>query len=424
MPEQKKAVVPRLRFPEFRDAGPGEVKRLGDVCDVLQGYGFPHRFQGKQRGKYPFCKVSDVTRAVVENGGHITSAANYIDEEDLLELRAQPLPPGTTIFARIGEALRSNNRAITDVSCVIDNNVGGLKALQDIAIDYFVFCLAQRIDLNEHCGGAVPSVNKTTIESIKVAIPGAGEQQKIADCLSSLNELIELQAKQLEALQAHKKGLMQQLFPREGETTPRLRFPEFRDAGPWEKTSLGRVAQLGSGYAFKSSKYVNDGRYQIITIANVQKGKLTLESIKRIAELPSDIQQHQILKIGDILISMTGNVGRVCRVDTEGLLLNQRVGKLTPFGINKEFFYQLLQRDEFQNAMQSKAVGGAQGNLSTSDITEYVFSKPRDSDEQQKIADCLSSLDELIELQAKQLEALQTHKKGLMQQLFPQEIDL
>jgi type I restriction enzyme S subunit len=178
MPEQKKAVVPRLRFPEFRDAGPWEVKRLGDVCDVLQGYGFPHRFQGKQRGKYPFCKVSDVTRAVVENGGHITSAANYIDEEDLLELRAQPLPPGTTIFARIGEALRSNNRAITDVSCVIDNNVCGLKALQDIAIDYFVFCLAQRIDLNEHCGGAVPSVNKTTIESIKVAIPGAFPNNK------------------------------------------------------------------------------------------------------------------------------------------------------------------------------------------------------------------------------------------------------
>jgi len=207
--------TPRLRFPEFRDAGPWEVKRLGDVCDVLQGYGFPHRFQGKQRGKYPFCKVSDVTRAVVENGGHITSAANYIDEEDLLELRAQPLPPGTTIFARIGEALRSNNRAITDVSCVIDNNVGGLKALQDIAIDYFVFCLAQRIDLNEHCGGAVPSVNKTTIESIKVAIPGAGEQQKIADCLSSLDELIELEAKKLEALQTHKKGLMQQLFPQE-----------------------------------------------------------------------------------------------------------------------------------------------------------------------------------------------------------------
>jgi type I restriction enzyme S subunit len=418
MPEQKKAVVPRLRFPEFRDAGPWEVKRLGDVCDVLQGYGFPHRFQGKQRGKYPFCKVSDVTRAVVENGGHITSAANYIDEEDLLELRAQPLPPGTTIFARIGEALRSNNRAITDVSCVIDNNVGGLKALQDIAIDYFVFCLAQRIDLNEHCGGAVPSVNKTTIESIKVAIPGAGEQQKIADCLSSLDELIELEAKQLEALQAHKKGLMQQLFPRESETTPRLRFPEFRDAGPWEVKRLGDVCEVNPA----SPDLPDDFIY--IDLESVESGRLLRKN--RVKRDNAPIRAQRLLKQGDILYQTVRPYQRNNLLftidDGEEYVASTGYAQLRAYESGR-FLFQLLHTDAFVYQVLARCTGTNYPAINSSDLE--IISVPFPSlCEQQKIADCLSSLDELIELQAKQLESLQTHKKGLMQQLFPQGIDL
>ena len=202
---------------------------------------------------------------------------------------------------------------------------------------------------------------------------------------------------------------------------PKLRFPEFRGAEGWKEASLGSVASLRNGYAFKSSEYVADGPYQIITIANVQQNNLTTESTKRIAELPSDIQQHQTLSLDDILISMTGNVGRVCRVTAEGLLLNQRVGKLIPEKITDAFFYQVLQREDFRNSMQLKAAGGAQGNLSTGGITDYTFKIPSAPAEQKKIADCLSSLDELIAAQARKVDALKTHKKGLMQQLFPRE---
>jgi type I restriction enzyme S subunit len=249
--------------------------------------------------------------------------------------------------------------------------------------------------------------------------PAEAEQQKIAKCLSSVDDLIAAQARKVDALKTHKKGLMQQLFPREGETQPRLRFPEFQnDGGEWEPTSLGGVARLRNGYAFKSADYVVDGPYQIITIANVQQASLAIESTKRMAALPSDIQQHQILSLGDILISMTGNVGRVCRVTAEGLLLNQRVGQLVPEEIDAAFFYQLLQRDEFRNTMQLKAAGGAQGNLSGGDITQYAFSAPTEPDEQQRIASCLSSLDSLITAETQKLETLKTHKKGLMQQLF------
>ena len=263
-------------------------------------------------------------------------------------------------------------------------------------------------------------ITNTTFLSGCLPLPTQpAEQQKIAECLSSVDELIAAQARKLDALKTHKKGRMQQLFPREGETQPRLRFPEFQNAGEWVENSLGGVARLRNGYAFKSAEYVEEGPYQIITIANVQQGTLAIETTKKLAALPPDIQQHQVLGLGDILISMTGNVGRICRVNAEGLLLNQRVGKLTPTAINDAFFYQLLQRDEFRNTMQLKAAGGAQGNLSGGDITEYGFTMPTEPDEQQRIADCLTSLDDLIAAKTQKHEALKTHKKGLMQQLFP-----
>jgi type I restriction enzyme, S subunit len=177
---------------------------------------------------------------------------------------------------------------------------------------------------------------------------------------------------------------------------PMLRFPEFREADGWAPKTLGAVARLKNGYAFKSSEYADCGAFQIITIANVQQGELSLDATKRIAAIPSDIQAHQILRIGDILISMTGNVGRICRVTCEALLLNQRVGKLIPEGITPDFFYHSVQRDEFRKSMQLKAADGAQGNLSGGDITEYTLHCPADVPEQQRIADCLTSLDDLI----------------------------
>ncbi len=206
--------LPKLRFPEFRDAGGWEEKPLWKICDVLQGYGFPEVLQGGCSGKYPFCKVSDISKAVADKGGDLDMAANYIGDDELLKLRAKLIPIGATVFAKIGEALRLNRRALVKKECLIDNNAIGLKAIRGIAEDYFVYLLSQKIDLNEHCGGAVPSVNKSTLQEIMVTVPNnPKEQKRIADCLSSLDTLITAQSQKLETLRQHKKGLMQQLFP-------------------------------------------------------------------------------------------------------------------------------------------------------------------------------------------------------------------
>jgi len=211
--------TPSLRFPEFQGVREWQEKLLGEICDVAQGFGFPDRMQGKSSGDYPFCKVSDISRAVNENGGLVDKSTNYVDHADLKLLRAKTIPVGATVFAKIGEALRLNRRAITGVACLIDNNAVALKAKDDETASYFLFSLSQTIDMKNYCSGAIPSVNKSTLESIVVKVPGLAEQTKIAACLHSIDALIAAQRDKIDTLKAHKTGLMQQLFPSPAEVS-------------------------------------------------------------------------------------------------------------------------------------------------------------------------------------------------------------
>ena len=209
--------LPRLRFPEFQSAPEWEEKTLGKISNTLQGYGFPEKHQGVAEGIYPFYKVSDISNSLHRGENFIKQAINYIDETTLKTLKAKLLPVGTTIFAKIGEAIRLNRRVITTAPCLIDNNVAGLKRIEGQATDLFLYYILLRINLAEHCGGAVPSVNKSTIEAIPVICPEPEEQKKIAEFLSSIDDLITSQNQKLKSLRLHKKGLMQQLFPNVSE---------------------------------------------------------------------------------------------------------------------------------------------------------------------------------------------------------------
>ena len=399
--KKNKPLMPKLRFPAFRNSPEWISEKVDRLVDTItppkklptSSYAVNGDFPIIDQSQNAICGWTDDREALIKDDLPLII---FGDHTCILKLLDRPFAQGA-------------------------DGIKILKPRPRIGTSYLYQYLSYRPVVTEEY-----KRHYSILKEKVVLFPDfkTGEQQKIADCLSSLDELITAQARKVDALKTHKKGLMQQLFPREGETQPRLRFPEFQNAEEWQRTSLGGVARLRNGYAFKSAEYVDDGPHQIITIANVQQGGLSIESTRRMAALPPDIQQHQVLSLGDILISMTGNVGRVCRVTVEGLLLNQRVGKLTPEKIDADFFYQLLQRDEFRNTMQLKAAGGAQGNLSSGDITDYVFSAPAETDEQLRIATCLSSLDALVTAATQELEALKIHKKGLMQQLFPSAEDV
>ena len=203
---------------------------------------------------------------------------------------------------------------------------------------------------------------------------------------------------------------MQQLL------TGKTRLPGFR--GKWETITLGDVADLKNGYAFKSSTYVSGGIYQIITIANVQNGHLSLDVANTISEFPLDLQDHQQLSYGDILISMTGNVGRVCIVKDTHCLLNQRVGKLMAKGIAPLFLYYIVHDRRFLRSMIEVAVGGAQGNLGKSDIAGYTCFLPKNLVEQRAIAAVLSDMDAEIAALEKRRDTTRAIKQGMMQELL------
>ena len=412
----KCAWTPKLRFPEFRDAPAWEEKPLVEVCDRITQGGTPDTSNPKYwNGVIDWLTPAEMGKS---ESPFIDSTRRKITELGLESCSSELLPVRSVIIstrAPIGYL------AINTVPMAINQGCRGLITGVRFNYAFLFYSLVSAkpriIDLG--AGNTFKELSGTSLKIFSIPVPSPPEQQKIADCLSSLGGLIAAEGRMLEALKAHKKGLMQQLFPQPGQTQPRLRFPEFWEGGGWKEKSLGEVARLKNGYAFKSSTYVESGPYRIVTIANVQSGWLSLESTKYLPALPEDIQKHQKLRIGDVLISMTGNVGRVCRVTEENLLLNQRVGKIIPKGVNEDFLYQSLLREEFRNVMQLNAAGGAQGNLSSSTITSFGLSLPSDQTEQQKIADCLAAIDDGIAAQADKIETLKQHKRGLMQQLFP-----
>lgn len=202
--------------------------------------------------------------------------------------------------------------------------------------------------------------------------------------------------------------------------TPHLRFLGF--TGEWKVKKLGDYFELLNGYSFKSDSYKANGKYRIITISNVKSGLLDLTSYNSIDKLPSNIAEHQKLKIGDIILSMTGNVGRVCVVDEQNCLLNQRVGLLKQINnsVDKKYLYCLINSSQFETAMIRSGQGAAQANISKDNIESFPILIPPTLAEQERVASCLSEIDNLITAQDQKVDALKEKKKGLMQQMFPQ----
>lgn len=258
-----------------------------------------------------------------------------------------------------------------------------------------------------------PTINQVTtgnLSRFKFNFPNFAEQNRIVSVLEAWDKAIENLNTKIEIKKQIKKGLMQDLL------TGKKRLSGFEDK--WITLTIGDVAEFINGYTFKSGSYVDDGKNKIITIANVQDGFMFIDEPKTINELPSNISEEQILKKGDILISMTGNVGRVCVVDHDNCLLNQRVGKIVAKNINKELLYLFLYDRRFLYQMIGSAQGGAQANLSTEDIKEYVFDLPKTKEEQKAIADILTTADKEIKELENKLLVIKDQKKYLLNNLI------
>ena len=270
-------------------------------------------------------------------------------------------------------------------------------------------------------------ISYAQFSDLMLPIPKFTEQLKLAEFLSSVDESIAAQARKVEALKTHRKGLMQQLFPREGETQPRLRFPEFKKAGVWERKPFSDLCDVKHGYAFESAFFSKEGEYVLLTPGNFyeQGGYRDRGALQKYftGEIPLDY----VLAKGDMLVAMTeqaaGLLGSPILVPESGKFLhNQRLGLvISKPGIAwaNEFFFYVFNTEGVREAIHDTASGAKVRHTSPTKIGDVLISVPTTLLEQQRIASCLSSLDALITAETQKLEALKTHKKGLMPQLFP-----
>lgn len=274
--------------------------------------------------------------------------------------------------------------------------------------------------VNEGARAGRFNISVTQFLSTNALRPDVGEQQKIADCLDSVDALIAAQGRKVEGLKAHKKGLMQQLFPQEGETQPRLRFPEFEDAGEWEENHLESLAKRGSGHTpSKSKPEYYDGGVKWISLADSKRLDQGLISRTEVDISEEGIKNSSAVlhKAGSVLISRDAGIGKSAIMATP-MAVSQHfiVWTCNDLKLSNWFLYHFLQNSKpiFERA----ATGSTIKTIGLKFFIDLRVRIPSRS-EQQRIADCLTSLDDLIAAEMRKLDMLKAHKKGLMQQLFP-----
>ena len=270
-------------------------------------------------------------------------------------------------------------------------------------------------------GAAQRTVSLTALRNIEIDVPTIEEQRKIVDMLSAYDDLIENNQKQIKLLEEAAQRLYKEWFVE-------LRFPGYEntpiiDDAPqgWRIDEVKSIVSLLSGYAFKSNDFVERGKYKIVTIKNVQDGSFDGENVNTIAEIPSKMPRHCILNDGDILLSLTGNVGRVCLVNGKDYLLNQRVAKLD--SKYPAYAYCLFRNKDMFDIMNNLANGAAQQNLSPIRTENVRILIPSDG-LIQKFEDVVSPMISKILLLNKTNDNLKQARDRLLPKLMSGELEV
>ena len=262
------------------------------------------------------------------------------------------------------------------------------------------------------------AISSDDFMAMPLPVPSPDEQHKIAECLSSVDDLMAAQARKVDALKSHKKGLMQQLFPREGETQPRLRFPEFQNAGEWEPRKAGTLF----------ANRVTKGEQGLpIYSVTMHDGMVKRDSFDRNFYDIEDAAGNKKVCKEDIAYNMMRMWQGALGVAPEDCLVSPAYIVLAPMKDAVPVFFQYLFKLPATLLLltsHSRGLTKDRLRLYYDDFASIPLRCPAPP-EQQRIASFLTSLDALIATETQKLEALKTHKIGLMQQLFPslQEIE-
>lgn len=402
--EAKSTLTPKLRFPEFRDGQGWESMKVDELVEAIvppkklqtSAYSANGAFPIIDQSQDAICGWTDDRDALVEDDLPLII---FGDHTCVLKLVEHPFAQGA-------------------------DGIKILNARPTISTRFLFQSLSFRPVTTEEYKRHFSILKERVVFFPDVR---TGEQQKIAECLSTLDELIGAEGQKRDALKAHKKGLMQQLFPREGETLPRLRFPEFRNAPEWGAVPLGELLSRSPEYGVNApAAPYSDGLPTYLRITDIDEDGQFLSKAKASVDIvPTD---ENYLSDGDIVLARTGaSVGKSYRYRPKdgplvfaGFLIRIRPN---PDKIDSVFLANFFTTTQYWDWVKITSPRSGQPGLNGPEYASLLIPLPSSGPlglaEQQRIASCLSSLDDLIAAQSTRIEALKTHKQGLMQQLFP-----
>ena len=412
-------LVPKLRFSEFRSAGDWLFQPLSDIAEPIS-----------ERVGTSKCVPMSVTTGVgllsqEEKFGRIIAGNEY---KNYIRLQTNDFAynkSATKEFPQGYIARYSGTRGAAVPKSIFTCFRPDAAAVIPEYLDHLLHgnhhgrWLRKYITVGARAHGAL-SVSDDALMSMPVPLPPVAvsrrEQQMIADCLGSLDDLIAAEGRKLEALRQHKQGLMQQLFPQPGETVPRLRFPEFSEEGAWEETTIGNMGEVITGSTPSTSRRdFYGGDFMFVSPADISDLRFVEETKTTLTE--AGFAECRPIKKNSVLFVCIGStIGKVAQC-SRPCATNQQINSLV---VNPafvaDFAYYLLDRESVRIARLAgkQAVPIINKSLfATVKVTAPVFA------EQQRIADCISSLDARLAAQVQKINALKTHNQGLLQQLFP-----
>lgn len=420
-----KILIPELRFSEFVNDGEWKENIVSQVAKYENGKA--HEQDIVEDGKYVVVNSKFISR-----DGKVkkfSNTANCPAKKDDILMVLSDLPNGKAL-AKCFYVEKENAYTVNQRICKLTPTTVESKILY-----YLLNRNSYYLSFDD--GVKQTNLRNEDVLNCPIILPkNSKEQQKIASCLSFLDEVVAGHDKKLELLKDHKKGLMQNLFPQKGEMVPKYRFSEFVNDGEWKKKSLIDTADKKVKWSFtggpfgsnlKAEDYTSTG-IRIIQLQNIGDGEFNDENkIYTSLEKANELLSCNIYA-GDIIISKMGDpVGRACIIPdflercvmaSDGIRLVIDEKKYS-----KYFIYSLLNSKQIREAIEKKSTGSTRKRIGLDSLREVELIVPKSTNEQQKIASCLSACDELIAEQTAKIEQLKQHKKGLIQGLFPKTND-
>jgi len=402
--EARPALVPKLRFPEFRGGEGWEDSPLGKLLMKSPDYGVNAAAVPFAERLPQYLRITDIS----EDGTYLSAKKVSVDLEPTEGIY---LDEGDIVLARTGASVgksyryRKEDGRLVFAGFLIRVKPNPKRLVSTYLANFLTTEQYWKWVAATSARSGQPGINSVEYSSLPIPLPADfPEQQKIAECLSSVDELIAAQARKVDALKTHKKGLMQQLFPREGETQPRLRFPEFQNAGEWEVKAIGDVFKVTRGEVLSMTlvkdEESSDAPYPVYSSQTKRNGLA--------GYFAEYLYQDAITWTTDGANAGDVNFrpGRFYCTNVCGVLINTDGHA----NVCVAALLNIVTRSHVSYVGNPKLMNGVMAKI------EIPFPP---LPEQHRIANCLTSLDDLIAAQTQKHEALKTHKKGLMQQLFP-----